>query len=212
MSEELIEGLTADLRPTSRLVVVRRLVLGAGLGASVSAVLVHAILGFRPDMDQATGDAVFWVKLAYVMALTGLALWACERLTRPHGVARDRIPWLLAPVLVVALLAAWELMHVQAPLRMPMVMGHSAEVCPWFILAFSLPPLCGLVWAARGLAPARLRLTGALLGLAAGGAGAAGYSLHCDEATASFLLVWYTLGVAGSALIGWLAGPRLLRW
>ena len=212
MSEDLIGRLAADLRPTSRLVVGRRLALGAGAGAAVSGLLVHATLGFRPDMAQAMGDAVFWVKLAYVVALAGVALWACERLTRPDRVARGRIPWLLAPVLVVAALAAWELARAPASLREPMVMGHSADVCPWFILAFSLPPLLGLAWAARGLAPTRLRLTGALLGLAAGGAGAAAYSLHCDEATASFLIVWYTLGVAGPALIGWLVGPRVLRW
>ncbi len=212
MTDDLIGRLASNLRPTPRLSVARRLALGVGAGAAVSALLTRTILGFRPDMAQAAGEAIFWVKLAYVLALAAVALWACERLSRPGGTARGRLVWLLAPLLVIFALAGWQLARAPSPTRMPMMMGHSADVCPWFILAFSLPPLLGLVWAVRALAPTRLRLTGALLGLAAGGAGAAAYALHCDEASAPFLALWYSLGVAGPALVGALFGPRLLRW
>ena len=212
MSEELIATLAGDLRPVPRLAVAGRLALGAAAGAGVSALLVVAGLGLRPDLAAAVGEAMFWVKLAYALALGGVALWAVERLSRPAGAADGRMPWLLAPVLVVAALAAWQLARAPGPMRMPMTMGHSADVCPWWILAASLAPLLGLVWAARGLAPTRLRLSGAMVGLAAGGVGAAVYSLHCDEATAAFLAVWYTLGIAGCGLVGMLAGPRVLRW
>ncbi|MFX4982815.1 NrsF family protein, partial [Acinetobacter baumannii] len=34
----------------------------------------------------------------------------------------------------------------------------------------------------------------------------------CAEATALFVISWYTLGIAASAALGALAGPRLLRW
>ncbi len=212
MSDDLIARLSADLRPISKLAVVRRLALGVGAGAAVSAVLTAATLGFRPDMAQALGEGMFWVKLAYTLALGGLAFWACERLARPASEARSRWPWLLAPVLALAALAAWQLARAPAPMRMPMMMGHTARVCPWCILAFSLPPLIGLVWAVRGLAPTRLRLTGAMIGLVAGGAGAAVYALHCDESAAPFLVIWYTLGVAAAGVVGWLSGPRVLRW
>ena len=212
MSERLIGRLAEDLRPVPRLAVARRLMLGVGMGAAVSAVLIAFALGLRPDMPQAVGEAMFWVKLAYTLAIGGVALWACERLARPASAADRRLPWLLVPALVVTLLAGWQLARAAAPLRMPMVMGRTADVCPWLILAFSLPPLAGLVWAIRGLAPTRLRLTGTIVGLAAGGIGASVYALHCDESTAPFLAVWYSLGVAAAAVLGWLAGPRLLRW
>ena len=212
MSDDLIGRLASELRPVSRLAVAGRLFLGVAGGAAVSAALVAATLGFRPDMAQAVGEGMFWVKLAYTLALGGLALWTCERLTRPTGLARARLPWLAAPVLAIALLAGWQLARAPAPMRMPMVMGETAGVCPWCILVFSLPPLAGLVWAARGLAPVRLRLAGAMIGLAAGGAGASVYALHCNESTAPFLAVWYTLGVAGAMLVGWLSAPRVLRW
>lgn len=212
MTDELIERLGAGLRPVARLAVLRRLCLGVAAGGLVSAILTWATLGFRPDMDEAAHETIFWVKLAYTLALGGLALWACERLVRPIGSAKRRTPWLVAPLATVMILALWQLARVPAPMRMPMVMGHSANICPWCILVFSLPPLAGLVWAVRGLAPTRLRLTGAMVGLAAGGIGASVYALHCDESTVPFLAVWYTLGVAGAAAVGWLSGPRLLRW
>lgn len=212
MSTDLIDRLAAGLRPAPRLAVVRRLAFGIGAGAALSAVLTAAILGLRPDMARAAAGAMFWVKLAYTVALAGLALWVCERLARPAGEARRRLPWVFVPILALAGLAAWQLAWTPEPMRMPMLMGHSARVCPWLILAFSLPPLAGLVWALRGLAPTRLRITGAVIGLAAGGAGASAYALHCDESTAPFLVVWYTLGIAAACGIGWLAGPRILRW
>jgi hypothetical protein len=212
VSDDLIDRLTADLRPSPRLQVVRRLAIGVAGGAAVSAILTRSTLGFRPDMAHAALETMFWVKLAYTLALGGLALWACERLARPAGSAQGRLPWLLAPLLLLLALAGWQIAQAPAPMRMPMMMGHSASVCPWCILLFSLPPLIGLIWAVRGLAPTRLRLTGLIIGLAAGGFGASVYALHCDESTAPFIVIWYSLGVASAALVGWLAGPRLLRW
>jgi hypothetical protein len=212
MSEALIDKLSAELRPVSPLAVMRRLLIGVGVGAAVSGVLTAATLGLRPDMADAAREAMFWVKLAYTLALGGVALWTCERLARPAGLAGRRWPWLIAPLALVALLAAWQLASAPPPMRMPMVMGHSHRVCPWCILVFSLPPLVGLIWAVRGLAPTRLRLTGAMIGLAAGGAGATMYALHCDESTAPFLAIWYTAGVALAGALGWALGPRALRW
>jgi hypothetical protein len=69
-----------------------------------------------------------------------------------------------------------------------------------------------LVWALRGLAPTRLRLTGGIAGFAAGSIGALAYSLHCPELAAPFIGVWYLLGITICASLGVWAGPRLLRW
>ena len=64
----------------------------------------------------------------------------------------------------------------------------------------------------RGLAPTRLGEAGAAIGLAAGGMGAFPHAWHCMETGAPFLAVWYTLGVAAATFVGWLLGPRVLRW
>jgi hypothetical protein len=212
MSEDLVERLVKDLRPVSPGVVVRRLGLGIVAGAVVSALLTVVLLGARPDMGQAVGAPMFWMKFAYTALIAVLALWACERLARPVGAAQGRIPWLLAPLMAMAVLAVWRLTQTAPDARAAMVMGHSAGLCPWFIFALSLPPLAGLIWAMRGLAATRLRLAGILVGLAAGGAGATAYALHCDEMAAPFLATWYTLGVLSVGALGGILGPRVLRW
>ncbi len=213
MSEtDLVAALAADLRPVPPRAMTARLLAALALGALVSVVLTLALLGPRPDMPEAMGGPMFWIKDGYALVLCGIAVWACERLARPGAKAGARIAWLAVPVVALAVLAGWRLSVAPAQDRHALMMGGSARVCPWMILAASLPPLAGLVWAVRGMAPTRLRLAGLMLGVAAGGAGAAAYALHCTESAAPFLALWYTLGVAGAGLLGLLAGPRLLRW
>ncbi len=61
-------------------------------------------------------------------------------------------------------------------------------------------------------APTRTALTGAAAGLLAGGASATICGLHCDENTASFVAVWYSLGIAFTVITGAIVGSRALRW
>jgi hypothetical protein len=211
MTDDLLDRLSADLKPQSPSTVIRRLAAAASVGAGVALVGVVLGWGLRPDMPQALSTSMFWMKLAYALALGGVAVWAVERLSRPGGSA-GRLRWAFSPVLLIAAAAGVRLMGAPAPLREPLLMGASAAVCPWRILLTAVPVFAGLVWALRGLAPTRLRLTGAAAGLAAGGIGAAVYALHCPEAAAPFVAVWYTLGVGLAALGGALLGPRLLRW
>jgi hypothetical protein len=208
----LIDELAASLSPTASSPVLVRLTLGAGLGAVVSTVLVGLVLGYRPDLRPASATATFWVKLAYPSLLCALALWSVERLSRPGGAGRRRRRWLMAPILSLGAAALLRLSQTPAHLIVASVMGASAAVCPWLVAIASLPPLAGLVWAMRAQAPTRLTATGAMLGVAAGGAGAAAYALHCTETSLSFLAIWYTLGIAAAGLIGSLLGRPLLRW
>ena len=90
--------------------------------------------------------------------------------------------------------------------------GRSWHVCTRNVAILSLPIFVGLMLAFRRFAPTRLRLTGAVAGLAAGACAAALYCLHCPEVSALFVLVWYSLGILAAAAIGALVGPRLLRW
>jgi hypothetical protein len=213
MSGDLVDALSSELAPVSRFYVPRRLLLGIGAGTAASALLVIALLGPRPDLYRAMGTAMFWMKLAYPLSLALIAGLASERLARPAGgAARDRILWLALPLLLVFALASVELVTAYPAVRRTLLMGGSARVCPLLVLASAVAPLIGLIWAMRGLAPTRLREAGAAIGLAAGGAGAFAYAWHCTESAAPFVALWYTLGMAVATLLGWLLGPRLLRW
>ncbi|HEX3429474.1 MAG TPA: DUF1109 domain-containing protein [Rhizomicrobium sp.] len=209
---DLARQLSDGLAPVSPSFVSRRLLVGLGAGALVSIAFVLAVLGVRPDLVPAMGTGMFWAKLAYPFALALIAGLAAERLGRPAASARGRLVWLAVPFLAVAALGAVQFLAAAPHLRQTLVMGESARVCPFLVLASSLAPFAGLVWAMRGLAPTRLGETGAVIGLAAGGAGAFAYAWHCTESGGAFLALWYTAGILAAAALGALLGPYLLRW
>jgi hypothetical protein len=212
MTEDLIDRLSRDLRPARKGVVATRLSLAVAVGLAVSLAGVALSLGLRPDFARAMASRMFWMKLAYAGAYAAVGVLCVERIARPAGAPGSRLRWLAAPVLGIAVAAALQMARTPRPQMREMVMGHSAMICPWFIAATSVPLLVALIWALRGLAPTRLRLAGALVGLTAGGFGALIYCLHCPEVGAPFVAVWYSLGILIPCLVGALLGPRMLRW
>jgi hypothetical protein len=178
---------------------------------AASMLLALALVGPLPRSAFAT--PVPWVKLGYTGLLVGAAAWLAARAARP--VARLEAPRraLLCVVLAMGLLAAAATVLLTAPgQRLDALMGQSWMVCPWTVLAFSLPALGLSLRALRGLAPTQPRQAGAAAGLLAGALGAFGYSLACPEAAPAFVAVWYTLGVLLTGLLGMALGSRLLRW
>ena len=210
--DRLVDRLVADLEPVAGPPVARRLSIGLAAGLALSVTLVGLLLGFRPDMATAYLTTMFWIKLAYVSAIGAIALWAVERLARPGVPTGNLLLWLLVPTAAVAALAVAQLINRPIEVREHLIMGFSAWAAPWRIVAAALPLLLGLAWAVRGLAPTRLVFSGAMVGLAAGGFGAASYAMHCQESTAPFLLIWYSLGVIACGFVGAVLGPRVLRW
>ncbi|EJL81738.1 hypothetical protein PMI16_04593, partial [Herbaspirillum sp. CF444] len=96
--------------------------------------------------------------------------------------------------------------------RLPLVLGSTWQVCSLNIALLSLPTFFSMFWAMRGLAPTRLALTGASIGLVAGAQGVVVYTLYCTEMALPFWGVWYVIGMLAPAAVGALLGPRLLHW
>ncbi len=212
MTDELLDSLSRDLAPRPGRRVAPRLGLAVGVGGAATLAGVALLLGLRPDMALASGRPMFWMKLAYPLAVALVAAACLERLSRPAGDPRRRIPWLAAPVLALATAALAQEALAAPDVRLALLMGGSALICPWLIAACAAPVLAALVWALRGLAPTRLRVAGAIAGLTAGACGAFLYALHCSEMGGAFVLVWYTLGMLAPAAAGAALGPALLRW
>jgi hypothetical protein len=211
-TDALIQSLSAKAAPVAPGAVGRRILLGLGLGAVTSTLLMIAWLGVRPDIREAMATGMFWVKFAYTV-LTGLFLTAAlVRLSRPGARVGPFAVAIAAPLVALVVMAAVRLMRADPEMRMPLMMGASADVCPWRIFVIGLPVLAGAVWAVRGLAPTRLTVAGLAAGGCAGAFGAAIYGFHCNETASPFVAVWYTLGIAALTLLGGLAGARWLRW
>lgn len=211
-TDDLIDALAERLEPASPGAALRRMAGWIAGGTAASAAVMLVWLGVRPDIIAACLTMMFWVKFAYTLGLGLLALWAAERLGRPGLSARRPALLGLAVVALALLIAAVELLLAPMPARRPMLMGHSALICPWLILALAIPLFVAAILALRGFAPTRPALAGAAAGLAAGGLAAFVYAFSCDESAMPFIAIFYTLPVLASGVAGALVGRFALRW
>ena len=211
-TEDLIEALCSDLRPVPRYALERRLVAAVALGMVVALILVWGSLGLRPDIASAVTGGMFWLKLAYTASIGLGALAVTADLARPDCSRIGALKWLLMPIFLMASVGLIDLAQTPVTAWASLWLGRSWKSCPFLIFGFAIPIYFGLIIAFRRFAPGRLLATGAVTGLAAGGLAATIYCLHCPEASALFVLTWYTLGMALAAMAGALVGVRLLRW
>lgn len=211
-TEDLVMMLATGVEPVNPRAARLRYAGAVGAGVLVAAVLMATLLGVNAQLAQDASVPMGWVKFAFVAWLLGTALLTTLRLGRP-GASLAGIPGVLAaPVLGMWLLAAVALAGAARTQWPALVLGTTAATCPFLIALLAAPVFLGGLWAMRGLAPTRLRLAGASVGLLAGAAGAFVYVLHCPELAAPFLGTWYVLGIAIPTALGALLGPRMLRW
>ena len=212
MTDELIDHLTSDLKPTAPRALEKRLWLALALGLTgtllVGPLVLDLVVG-RP-LGGAWGDSMFWGKLAYTIGLGSLGLLALPALSRPD---QSRIwPLLFAGALAMLALIVGTLGWMQSDWAMPVLMDATALVCPWLIILTAAPLLAVLLGMMRSFAPASPALAGLAAGLLSGGFGAASYAFYCGETSMMFMAVWYSLGIALTALLGAIIGRYLLRW
>ncbi len=210
-TDELIAQLSEAPQPVPRHAALQMLVSGLVPGALIAFVLVWGIFGFRHDLRTAIIDWPYWAKFFYslTIAVTGFVL--VKRLSHPGYHAGRRALILVLPFVLLALGAIWQWSSAPPEAHHKMMFGHSALICPWLIVGFSLPVMTGIFWAMRKLAPTD-PAAGAAAGLFAGAVGAWIYGFACNEWSMVFVALWYTAGILLTAAIGYLSGRVLLRW
>lgn len=206
-TEELIEQLAA--RPTAKLDGFPRLRFGLPMlgAAMMSLALLSPALGAPLAEVPLTGVAALAMKLGFSLSLALASAAALFASGRPGSGLRAPMTVLILPVLVLAALAASEILTAE-----PAWPGASWKTCLASIALLTPPAFGCAVLAMRRLAPTRLRVSGALAGLAAASTAATAYALWCPETEAVFLLSWYALPILLAGAAGALLGPRLLRW
>lgn len=211
-TETLIDLLATGEPPLARHAPRKRCALATAVGITATLSALIAFLGFNPALVHDAGVPSFWLKLAFPLAVAGLAFPMVERLARP-GTRLGVLPSALGfSFLALWLIAVATLVGAPAEQRLELILGETWKTCPWTIGALSLAPFIATLWAVRGLAPTRLGLTGAACGLFAGALAAFIYAFHCPELAPSFIAVWYVLGILLPTACGALIGPRVLAW
>ncbi|MES2583629.1 MAG: DUF1109 domain-containing protein [Pseudomonadota bacterium] len=211
-TDDLIAVLARGVTPVDAHATRKRFQTALVWGVLGALAVMLSGYGIRHDLAQAAALPMFWVKLAFPLAISIPAVLLTVRLSRP-GMPLGKT-WMALPLpwLVIAGLAIATLASANPDERSALVMGKSWLSCAFNIACVSAPVLVGMLWAVKGMAPTRPALAGACAGLASAAAGAVVYTLHCPEMQAPFLAVWYMLGMLIPTAVGAVLGAKLLRW
>jgi len=208
-TEDLISALASDTLPHQS--VGQRLVRALPVGTGVSLAAFVVFWGPRADIVAALSSATV---LKTVLPLVLVALAGLLAFALAHPGMRSGFRFAALGLFAVVLASAFSVAVARDGL--PGLVGALATpslmVCLLSIPALALPFLGAAFWSLSAGAALRPRLTGAAGGLMAGGLAAAVYSLYCDQDAALFVLPAYSVSIAAVAVLGALAGPRLLKW
>ena len=210
-TNKLIKALVADERQQAASV------SSAWWGAMALAVTLAGAIFFtafdvRPDFEMAARSPRFLFKLVVMLTLAASAFGVARTLSRPGENWRKAIPYLAAaPVLTIIAVSA-ELLLVPSNMWSARLFGANAMACLTFITLVGMGPLAVFLLALRHGAPERPALAGAVAGLLAGGVAGAIYAAHCTDDSPLFVATWYTIAVAGLALVGAAGAHRFARW
>lgn len=209
-TDDLITMIANQAGPAPKVSVTNRLVPAGIGGGLIAAAIVLGVLGLIPgDMFSEPGP---WIKIGYASTLAIAAGWLFARLGKPGASGKQATSAVVGVVMIMLIAGVLSYLGTPASERAAALLGHSWLVCPWTILALSLPVMAGAFWAMRGFAPTDLTAAGAACGLFSGSVAALAYALACTEPAAPFIAVWYTLGIALCGVLGAVLGPKLLRW
>jgi hypothetical protein len=208
----LIQSFCDDLKPVEPDNGHKAIIAGTAVGVAASLFGLLTIWGIQPDLDTAPallpflGKAALGTGLAYV-ALNGVIAYA-----RP-GESAHRFRSQLGAVAAVAVVAALGIFSDSSGSGLETaLLGASWQSCSARIILLSLPLIAAMIYVVRQQAPVRLRNAGAAIGLFSGAAASVIYALTCTESAASFVLLWYSLGISAATAIGAFLGPKFLRW
>ncbi len=211
-TDDLVAVLSTNVEPIGRGLVGRTISIAVAGGAAVALGLVFAVLGLRADLTTIRATIFMLLKIAFALAVIGVAMRYLLRLARP-GAERGLSPLTIAvPFAAIALLGAISLGFAPSSHWNRMILGDEWLECLLSIPIIAIVPFAVIIFAVRRAAPTNLVRTGAVAGLVAGGVSAVAYALHCTDYSLPFVAVWFGGTIVLCTLAGAALGPRLLRW
>jgi len=211
-TDDLVAMLSANVEPVGRGLVRRTIAIAVAAGAVIALGFVLVGLGVRADLTTTRAAVFLLLKIAFALAVVGVAMRYLIRLARP-GAERGISPFtIVLPFAAIALLAAMNLGAAPSSHWNRMILGDEWLECLLSIPIIAVAPFAVTIFAVRRAAPTNLVRAGAVAGLIAGGVSAMAYALHCTDDSLPFVAVWYGGTIVLCTLAGAALGPRLLRW
>ena len=210
-TDQLIGLLASNLEPVRRGQTERAIVSATIAGGAAAYGVMRLTLPVL-DLGQHPHLPFLMLKLAFTLALVSVGVVFLVRSTRP---GRDDSHAGVALVLPFVLLAGAGVAGVMTSPTAEwaaLLLGTQWALCCVCIPLFAIVPFGALTWAVRKGAPTDLRRAGAIVGLVAGGLGAAAYAFACPDHALPFIALWYSVPIGLCAFGGATVGPHLLRW
>ncbi len=210
-TNELVEALVADARQPAAS--ISSAWWGAvGLAIALAAAVFFATLGPRADIATAAETPRFLFKFVFAVTLAASAFGCARALSRPGETWRKAMPYLAAAPALIAMAVVAELLLLPPDTWAAKLIGTNSMVCLTFIPLIGIGPLVIFLLALRHGAPTRPAFAGAVAGLLAGGIAATFYAAQCTDDSPLFVATWYTIAIAGLALVGAVGASRIARW
>ena len=211
-TRDLVAWLASDVSPVERNAVPKRLSRALMLGLVSNTALLTALYGIRSDMPELIFTAMFWIRLAFPLAVVAATMKLAERLARPGASLGFASFAVVLPIVTMLLVTGIMLLVTPPGYRLQLMLGTTWRTTTLNVVLVSQPSLAIMQDAMKSLAPTRLSLAGAGAGLLAGAQGLLVYSLYCSEMAVPFWGIWYVLATIITAAIGAAIAPRCLRW
>jgi hypothetical protein len=210
-TNELIRALAADARQQGAS--ISSVWRGAvGLAIILAAIVFFTALGPRPDIAAAAETPRFLFKFVGTITLATSAFGLACALSRPGETWRKAMPYLAAAPALIAMAVIVELFVLPPDTWSAKLVGTNSMMCLTFIPLMGIGPLAIFLLALRHGAPPRPALAGAIAGVLAGGIAATFYAAKCTDDSPLFIATWYTIAIAGLALVGAVGAHRFARW
>ena len=211
-TDDLVAMLSTNVEPVGSGLVGRAISIAVTAGAVIALGVVLVALGARADLTTTRAVVFLSLKLAFAIAVVGVAVRYLTKLARP-GAERGVSPLAITvPFAAIALLGAISLGAAPSSHWDNMIVGDQWLECLLSIPIIAIAPFAVTIFAVRRAAPTNLVRAGAVAGLIAGGVSAMAYALHCTDDSLPFVAVWYGGTIVLCTLAGAVLGPRLLRW
>lgn len=210
-TSELIRTLAADTqRPATPLSTVWG--AAAGIAITLAAAVFFAMLGPRPDIATAAETPRFLFKFLVTITLAASAFGCACALSRPGETWRKAIPYLAAAPVLIAIAVVVELFTLPSVTWWATMVGTNSMVCLTYISLIGVGPLAIFLRTLHYCAPTRPALAGAGAGMLAGGIAATFYAAQCTNDSPLFVAIWYTIAIAGLAILGAVGARQFARW
>lgn len=205
-----IAALVDDLEPVTVLSTRRPLIIAAAITVAL-ILLTIATQGLRADIMAGHPDEMFLIRAGILLVLGGATAHAVTSMGSP-AVGKNNNGWQIALAAAVVFPLSALIVATTGDIGPAMSSMQSGMECLMYSAIGGLATAIPMVLALRRGAPTSPIRAGWLTGIAAGGLGAFAYNLHCPFNNVVYIGLWYTLAVAGCAVIGRLVVPRLIRW